>query len=55
MKWASDIDPTLDSYKNSSADMARVAHMVHRFTDGPERDELIGMLFGPMSPAKVRS
>lgn len=46
MKWVHEVDPSTDTYRNAPADMARVAHMVHKMAGSEmERDALIGMLF----------
>lgn len=49
MRGTFDIDPTTDTYRNAPADMARVAHMAHRFVDEDDRAEVIAMLFAPTS------
>ncbi|MET0992983.1 MAG: hypothetical protein ABWY20_02410 [Mycobacterium sp.] len=47
--WDTDNDET---YSNTPADMARVAHMAHRFVDDADvRQNVLAMLFAPIGGA----
>lgn len=49
--WDTDSDET---YKNTSADKARVAYMAHRLIDDTdERQNVIAMLFAPVKAGRA--
>lgn len=46
MRGTFDIDPITDIHRNTPADIARVAHMIHKHVDGDDRNVVLSMLFG---------